>query len=282
MTPDVPLVSIITPVYNGSKYLDELIQSVRAQDYPNIEHIVIDDGSTDEGATAAILRRYPHLRSWSRGNLGQYATMNEGLAAAKGEYVCFISADDVMEPGAVRRVFDFFREHPEFDGVIGCTRAMTEAGNPYAAPPFQFVPVRSYAYFMQISHCSLYVNREALLRRRLTFDPSLRYIGDYDWLVRVVDTLRIGRLHFPLSTVRIHRTQASRLHRQVMMAEQRRIVTANRIHPWLFTASRYAYILVHDLAKLYFAIKNGGIAGGARLFINRFWTGPSEGPRRRR
>ena len=74
-----PLITIITPVYNGAEYLDELIQSVLRQDYPNIEHLIIDDGSQDGGATVSVLQKYPHLRWWSRENKGQYATMNEGL-----------------------------------------------------------------------------------------------------------------------------------------------------------------------------------------------------------
>ena len=52
-----PLVSIITPVYNGAEYLDELIQSVLRQDYPNIEHLIIDDGSQDDGATVSVLKK---------------------------------------------------------------------------------------------------------------------------------------------------------------------------------------------------------------------------------
>jgi glycosyltransferase involved in cell wall biosynthesis len=82
-----PLISIITPVYNGREYLEELIQSVLNQSYPKIEHLIIDDGSEDGGATLSILKRYPHLRWWSRENKGQYSTMNEGLLEAKGEII---------------------------------------------------------------------------------------------------------------------------------------------------------------------------------------------------
>src|SRR5438876_704742 len=73
---------------------DELIKSVLEQDYLHIEHIIIDDGSTDDGATVEVLKRYPHLRWWSRENKGQYATLNEGLATARGSVVGIISADD--------------------------------------------------------------------------------------------------------------------------------------------------------------------------------------------
>ena len=117
MTTDQPLVSIITPVHNGAKYIEKLIESVRTQDYHNIEHVIIDDGSTDDDATVAILRKYPHLNWWSRENKGQYATMNEGLEAARGELVCFISADDVMASGAVHCAVEFMQAHPNYDGV---------------------------------------------------------------------------------------------------------------------------------------------------------------------
>jgi glycosyltransferase involved in cell wall biosynthesis len=275
MTADAPLVSIVTPVYNGAQYLDELIRSVCSQDCPGIEHIVIDDGSTDGGATTAVLKRYPHLRWWSRENRGQYATMNEGLDSAGGEWVCFVSADDVVEPSAVRRAVEFFRRHPECDGGIGYTRAMTETGEPYAAPPFQWVPVRFYAYFHQISHCSLYLRCESLRRRRLTFNPALKYVGDYDWLIRIVDALAIGRIRYPLATVRIHRRQASRVHREAMTAEQRRVVSAYRINPLMFFVFRNAYILLHDAKKFHSAVKNGGMAGAKQLLMNHFLAEPS-------
>jgi glycosyltransferase involved in cell wall biosynthesis len=265
MTPDYPLVSIVTPVYNGVRYLDELIRSVQAQDYPNIEHIIIDDGSTDAGATAAVLGHYPHLRSWSRENRGQYATMNEGLDAAKGEWICFVSADDRVEPSAVRRVVEYMHQHPELDGVVGYTQAMNETGKPYADPPFQFAPYRFYAYLMQISHCSLYLKREVLLRYRLYFDASLRYVGDYDWIIRIVDKLQVGRLPRPLSTIRIHPAQASREHKRSMIEEQKRIAEKFRVNPLLFSISNSLYIFFHDLTKLRFALVTGGIKGAKRL-----------------
>lgn len=273
MTPDFPLVSIITPVYNGAKFLDELIQSVQTQDYPTIEHIIIDDGSTDDGATAAVLRKYPHLRWWSRENRGQYATMNEGLDAANGEWFCFISADDRMQAGAVRRVVEFVKRHPECDGVVGYTGAMDHTGIPYADPPFQFVPVRFYPYFSQISHCSLYLRRAALTRHRLNFDPSLHYVGDYDWMIRVVDNIRVERLPFPLSTIRIHSGQVSRQHRGPMIAEQKRVAALYRVNPFLFNVSNSLYILFHDLNKLRFAFMNGGLTGVKQLMVDHFRRG---------
>jgi glycosyltransferase involved in cell wall biosynthesis len=265
MTPDFPLVSIITPVYNGALYLDELIQSVQAQAYPKMEHIVIDDGSADDGATVAVLRKYPHLRWWSRENRGQYATMNEGLTAAQGELVCFVSADDMVLPGAVDQVVDYFRRHQGCDGVAGFTQAMDEQGRPYPSAPFQTVPARYYAYFSQISHCSLYLRRGALIQKNLVFDPALHYVGDYDWMIRVVAQIKVARIPLPLSKVRIHSKQASRLNKRSMFIEQLGVVKARRVNPVGFRIFRDLYILLHNLKKLFFALATGGLPGVGKL-----------------
>jgi glycosyltransferase involved in cell wall biosynthesis len=191
----IPLVSIITPVYNGAAYIEELILSVKSQDYPNIEHNIIDDGSQDEGATVSILKRHPHLIWWSRKNLGQYATMNEGLKAAKGEYVCFISADDLMAKNAITHAMDWLNCHPGFDGVYGLTSYVAENGDPYPIKfPFPHAPPRFYPYFVQIQHCSFYISKQILQQKNLMFDSSIRFVGDYDWILRMLNAgIRIGR-----------------------------------------------------------------------------------------
>ena len=126
-----PLVSILTPVYNGSLYLEEFIQSVLAQDYPRIEHIIIDDGSNDGGATIEILKRYPHLRWWSRPNKGQYPTMNEGFAAATGDYVTFMNADDLYAgPKAISSLVEVFLRDPRLDAVYGEFYSIDSQGKP--------------------------------------------------------------------------------------------------------------------------------------------------------
>src|SRR5262245_24025055 len=102
-----PLVSIVTPAFNAAAYLPDLLDSVAAQDYPCIEHIVIDDGSSDDAATPEVLQRYPHVKWWRRENRGQYPTLNEGFRAASGDLVTTISADDrYCDAGAIRALVD--------------------------------------------------------------------------------------------------------------------------------------------------------------------------------
>lgn len=103
MSRDNPLVTIVTPAYNQAEFLDETIASVLAQDYPHIEYIVLDDGSTDH--TAEILKKYQgRFHSESQPNMGQANTLNKGWNMARGEILGYLSADDVLYPGAVTKL----------------------------------------------------------------------------------------------------------------------------------------------------------------------------------
>jgi glycosyltransferase involved in cell wall biosynthesis len=96
---DLPLVSIIIPVYNGSKYLAEAIDSALAQTYPNTEILVINDGSTDNGATREVARSYGNKISYfEKENGGVGTALNLGLKEMKGEYFSWLSHDDVYYP----------------------------------------------------------------------------------------------------------------------------------------------------------------------------------------
>ncbi|OGP49445.1 MAG: hypothetical protein A2Y79_10030 [Deltaproteobacteria bacterium RBG_13_43_22] len=121
----LPLVSIITPVFNGAKWIDQCIQSVLNQDYPNLEHIIVDGGSTD--ATLDICSRYPHLIVHSQKDRGQSHAINKGFALAQGDILAWLCADDEYEPGAVKAAVKGI-----IDGhavVMGYSRFMDAEGN---------------------------------------------------------------------------------------------------------------------------------------------------------
>ncbi len=153
---DTPLVSIVTPAYKGAvNFLEEQIESVLMQTYPNIEHIVIDDGSPDEGKTLAILARYPHLRSWSRPNIGQYATQNEGFRAAKGVWLTANGQDDrYADKYAIECIVDHAMSHPKADAIHGNTRHVDDSGVPFPVQPKQNYPYWTLQYHLFFAHCS--------------------------------------------------------------------------------------------------------------------------------
>lgn len=97
-----PLITIVTPSYNQGKYIAETIESVIAQNYPNLEHIVIDGGSSDD--TLKILKKYPHLILVSERDKGQADAINKGLNMANGTIFGFLNSDDTLLPGALHTV----------------------------------------------------------------------------------------------------------------------------------------------------------------------------------
>ncbi len=115
--PKLVRISIVTPCFNSIATIGETLESVRRQDYPDREHIVVDGGSTD--GTLDLLRKYPELNWTSEKDRGHYHAMNKGIARTTGEVVVILNADDCFRPGALRLAADAFAGHPEWDALFG-------------------------------------------------------------------------------------------------------------------------------------------------------------------
>lgn len=264
-----PLVTIMTPVYNGAAYLEELIVSVRDQDYPHVEHLIIDDGSTDNGATLGILRKYPHLRWWSRANQGQYATMNEGLRAAQGELICFLSVDDLLVPGAITRVVDLYLLHPTVDVIYGKVLFIDRHGGPYPMS-FRRMPLWSYPFFTHISHSSLFVRRSVLISRSLLFCTDYQYVADYEWIIRLIDNqLNFYFVNESLSKIRKHDEQLTARFYTVMKTERDRVLQERGVSRSVVVLFAFLDLILSGFSTL-FALRKTGF-GGLRLILQRWY-----------
>ncbi|MBE2182635.1 MAG: glycosyltransferase [Anaerolineae bacterium] len=128
--PEQPLVSIITPSFNQAGFIEATIESVLTQDYPNIEYLVIDGGSTD--GTLDILRRYEGRLKWiSERDQGQADAINKGMSRATGQILGWLNSDDLYVPGAIRSVVETFTRQPEAMFVYGDAEAIDEHDNSY-------------------------------------------------------------------------------------------------------------------------------------------------------
>ena len=178
MTPD--RVSIITAVYNAANTLEECLLSVRNQSYHDVEHIIIDGGSTD-GSVELIRRHSSELAYWiSEPDTGVFDAWNKGLAAATGEWIAFLGAEDVLLPDAVSRYLAVCRgTNAEY--VSSLVRYIRPGlpdkiiGRPWSWPAFQRK--------MTTAHVGS-LHRFDLFCKYGNYDTSYEIVGDYELLLR--------------------------------------------------------------------------------------------------
>ena len=125
---NLPLVSIITPSFNQAQYLEATIQSVLGQDYPRLEYIIVDGGSTD--GSAAVIKKYEGRLAWwvSEQDKGQTDAINKGFNRANGEILAWLNSDDTYNPGAVSAAVKFLMDNPEIAMVYADCDFINEQG----------------------------------------------------------------------------------------------------------------------------------------------------------
>ncbi len=199
-----PIVSIITPTFNQGAFVGETIESVLRQDYPHVEHLVIDDGSTDE--TRSVLESFgTRLRWWSRPNRGQTATINEGFEACRGDVVTWLNSDDTLLPGAVSWAVSAFARHASAGVVFGDTQFTSSDGFPLdrsTARPFDYEEFVIECH-NPIPQCSSFFRR-SVLEEAGPLDTAFYYFMDWDFWLRA--GLKWPIVYEPelLSTYRLH------------------------------------------------------------------------------
>ena len=203
MNSSAPLVSIVIPAYNYAHYLDEAIKSVLDQDYPNVELIVLDDGSIDH--TREVLEKYGGRFYWeTQDNMGQANTLNKGWRMCKGEILGHLSADDVLLPNAAGTSVRYFLANP--DAVLTyCDYYLIDSSSSVirrvSAPEFSYkemvtkliCPPGPGAFFLRGAY-----------EATGGWDASLRQVLDYDYWTRLGLRGRFVKIPEALASFRVH------------------------------------------------------------------------------
>jgi glycosyltransferase involved in cell wall biosynthesis len=202
----LPLVSIVTPSYNQGRFIEQTIRSVIAQDYPNLEYIVVDGGSSD--GTLDVLRRYEGRLRWiSEPDRGQSEAINKGFRLARGEIVAWLNSDDTYLPGAVAKAVAYLQGHPQTAMVYGEGYLMDEAGRVTG----RFPATEPFSLW-RLVYFGDYILQQTVFWRRSVFDAvgmldeSLHYSMDWDFWIRVAKCFEIAYMPEFLGNLREYAT----------------------------------------------------------------------------
>lgn len=191
MSTSPPKVSIVIPVYNGSNFLRDAIDSALAQTYKNIEVIVVDDGSTDSGATESIARSYGNkIKYYKKTNGGVATALNYGIEKMTGEYFSWLSHDDMYEKKKVEAQIKFLSGFDSEKTIVACdAKVLFDSG----VAKKDIIDVNLFSYFdiflaiagdVGVNGCSLLIPRAAFGKVG-KFNPELPVTQDYDLWFRL-------------------------------------------------------------------------------------------------
>jgi glycosyltransferase involved in cell wall biosynthesis len=225
-----PLVTIVIPVYNGANYLREAIDSALAQTYPRVEVLVVNDGSTDGGATAAIARSYgDRIRYVEKANGGVSSALNVGVREMHGEYFSWLSHDDLYRPEKIATQLQAARTHP---GAVlyGDVESMDSSGRTLGSRRVATCPrsMRLAIITGDPVHGLTVLIPRACFERVGDFDERLRTIQDYDMWFRLAAHFPFVHVPGDLVRYRVHPAQGTQTigaHYSECVAQFRRFIS---------------------------------------------------------
>ena len=202
-------VSIITPVYNQAKFIQETIESILKQDYPEIEYIVLDDGSKDE--TPAVVSKYADrlIHVW-HDNIGESRTVNKGYRMCTGDIVGVVNSDDpLFTQDAVSKVVECFKSRPNASAVYPDWASIDENG-----ALIEEFRLPQYTLDVMLTEFNVSLGPGMFIRRDLLTamgyrNELLRYTGDLDLSFRLALAGELAHLPSVIATHRVHPAAAS-------------------------------------------------------------------------
>ena len=231
-----PLVTIVTPSYNQGEYITETIESVLGQDYPRIEYVVMDGGSTDR--TLDILRRYDGRLRWvSQKDDGQSDAIHRGFSEARGEIIAWLNSDDLYTPGAVSRAVEALVSAPEAGFVYGRADFIDREGRPRGSHIY-----RQWDYDELVDRRN-FIPQPATFFRHSAYEAigglalDLHYVMDYDLWIRLGREFPVTQVPDVLARIRLFPDTKTASGGLARIDEVRRMIARHgrsRLPEWLY------------------------------------------------
>jgi glycosyltransferase involved in cell wall biosynthesis len=200
-----PLVSVITPSYNQVDFLEDTIKSVLAQDYPSIEYLIVDGGSTD-GSVDTIRKYSSHLAWWvSEPDEGQASAINKGMSKAKGEIVAWLNSDDIYLPGAVGQAVEAFHSNQGVGMVYGNALTIDSGGRPIKELIFPDWEMKDLIGFRIICQPAVFMKRN-LYEQVAGLDLNYHYMLDHHLWIRIANQKPIKHIPDLWAAARHHKS----------------------------------------------------------------------------
>ncbi len=251
-----PKISIITPSFNQAQFIERTIQSVLSQDYPNIEYIIMDGGSTD--GTLEILKKYDKKIIWkSAKDNGQSDAINKGLKIATGDIVAYLNSDDTYEPETFSKVANFFKKNPEKKWVYGKCQIINEEDQEIRKwiTCYKNLLLKKFSYSKLLSEN--FISQPATFWKKELhkeigyFNEKENFCMDYEFWLRIGQKYNAGIINDYLSNFRYYSdSKSGSVNKKQFQDELRLAKKYGKNYPFSILLHKFNYYKITGIYKI--------------------------------
>jgi glycosyltransferase involved in cell wall biosynthesis len=205
------MISVITPVYNGERFIESCLKAVIEQSCSDIEHIIIDGGSTDKTVEIVkqYVQKYPHIRWISEKDKGQSDAMNKGIAMAKGTILAILNVDDYYEPNVLNQISSIFKTLPEPSLLVGNCKILDDEGNLLEVNKPEKLKLAELLLGWKINpfpaNPSAYFYHTSLHQKIGLYKVDDHYAMDLDFILRAVQVATVKYMNETWGNFQLHK-----------------------------------------------------------------------------